>query len=48
MGNIKLALKYKELILGKGGSMDMDKLFFKLTNRNPSVDSLLKIDEIIS
>jgi len=46
--NKDLALKYKELILGKGGSVDMDKLFFDLTNRNPSVDSLLKIDGIIS
>ncbi len=48
MFNKDLALKYKELILGKGGSVDMDKLFFDLTNRNPSVDSLLKIDGIIS
>jgi len=46
--NKDLALKYKNLILGKGGSVDMDKLFFDLTNRNPSVDSLLKIDGIIS
>ncbi len=46
--NQDLALKYKNLILGKGGSVDMDKLFFDLTSRNPSVDSLLKIDGIIS
>jgi len=46
--NKDLALKYKNLILGKGGSVDMDKLFYELTNRNPSVDSLLKIDGIIS
>ena len=46
--NGELALKYKDLILGQGGSIDMDKLFFKLANRNPSVDSLLKIDGIIS
>ena len=46
--NKELALKYKELILGKGGSVDMDVLFFELANRNPSVDSLLKIDGIIS
>ncbi len=46
--NKELSLKYKELILGKGGSVDMDKLFYKLANRNPSVDSLLKIDGIIS
>jgi len=46
--NRELALKYKNLVLGKGGSVDMDTLFFELTNRNPSVDSLLKIDGIIS
>ena len=46
--NQELATKYKKLILGKGGSVDMDKLFFQLANRNPSVDSLLKIDGIIS
>lgn len=46
--NQELALKYKELILGKGGSVDMDRLFYELANRNPSVDSLLKIDGIIS
>ena len=46
--NKELALKYKELILGQGGSIDMDKLFYALANRNPGVDSLLKIDGIIS
>ena len=46
--NKELALKYKENILQKGGSIDMDKLFFNLTNRTPNVDSLLKIDGIIS
>jgi len=46
--NKELALKYKENILQKGGSIDMDKLFFNLTNRAPNVDSLLKIDGIIS
>ena len=46
--NSELAIKYKDTILKNGGSKDMDKLFFELTSRNPSVDSLLKIDEIIS
>ena len=44
----ELANKYKDLILGKGGSVSMDELFFKLTSRKPSIDSLLKIDGIIS
>ena len=46
--NTELAIKYKETILKNGGSKDMDELFFELTSRNPSVDSLLKIDGIIS
>jgi len=46
--NKELSQKYKELILGKGGSVDMDKLFHDLANRDPQVDSLLKIDGIIS
>ncbi|MGB6327288.1 MAG: M3 family metallopeptidase [Halarcobacter sp.] len=46
--NSELAIKYKDTILKNGGSKDMDKLFFELTSRNPSVDSLLKIDGIIS
>jgi len=46
--NKELAIKYKDTILKNGGSKDMDKLFFDLANRNPSVDSLLKIDGIIS
>ncbi|TLP35845.1 M3 family metallopeptidase [Arcobacter arenosus] len=46
--NKELAVKYKNIILKNGGSKDMDKLFFELTNREPSVDSLLKIDGIIS
>ncbi len=46
--NKDLAVKYKNTILKNGGSKDMDKLFFELTNREPSVDSLLKIDGIIS
>ncbi len=46
--NKELAVKYKDTILKQGGSKDMDELFFELTSRKPSVDSLLKIDGIIS
>lgn len=46
--NKELAVKYKDIILKQGGSKDMDVLFYELTNRKPSVDSLLKIDGIIS
>ena len=46
--NKNLALKYKEKILEKGGSKDMNELFFEFAQREPSVDSLLKIDGIIS
>lgn len=46
--NKELAMKYKEHILQKGGSENMDKLFYKFAQREPSVDSLLKIDGIIS
>ncbi len=46
--NKELAIKYKKAILEQGGSKDMEKLFFDFTGRKPSVDSLLKIDGIIS
>lgn len=46
--NKQLGIKYKETILSQGGSYDMDKLFFNFAQREPSVDSLLKIDGIIS
>ena len=46
--NKELALKYKETILQKGGSSDMNELFYEFAQREPSVDSLLKIDGIIS
>lgn len=46
--NRELALKYKAAILEKGGSVSMDKLFYEFAQREPSVDSLLKIDGIIS
>ena len=46
--NKELGIKYRDCILSKGGSVDMDKLFFDFAQREPSVDSLLKIDGIIS
>lgn len=46
--NKELAVKYKDIVLKQGGSKDMDVLFQELTSREPSVDSLLKIDGIIS
>ncbi|CAM3474111.1 M3 family metallopeptidase [Arcobacter aquimarinus] len=46
--NKELGIKYKNTILSQGGSYDMDKLFFNFAQREPSVDSLLKIDGIIS
>ncbi len=45
--NKKLALKYKNIILGKGGSENMDKLYTSFTNKQPDIKSLLKIDGII-
>ena len=46
--NKELGIKYKNTILSQGGSQDMDKLFYNFAQREPSVDSLLKIDGIIS
>ena len=46
--NKELALKYRDIILGKGGSIDMNQLFNDFAKRDASVDSLLKIDGIIS
>jgi len=44
-----IATKYKEIVLEKGGSVDMNILFKDLTNgKEPDVKSLLKIDGIIS
>ena len=45
--NSELAFKYKDLILGKGGSIDMNNLYFQLAKRKPDIESLLKIDGII-
>ncbi|MEA1915251.1 MAG: M3 family metallopeptidase [Campylobacterota bacterium] len=44
----ELSNLYKDLILGQGGSQNMDQLFFQLIGEKPQVDSLLKIDGIIS
>ncbi len=46
--NTELATKYKHIILGKGGSEDMDKLYRAFTNKQPDIKSLLRIDGIIS
>ena len=46
--NKELGIKYRDTILSQGGSYDMDKLFFDFAQREPSIDSLLKIDGIIS
>lgn len=46
--NKKLALQYKKAVLAQGGSKNMDELFYEFASREPSVDSLLKIDGIIS
>jgi Zn-dependent oligopeptidase len=45
--NSKLANNYKEIILEKGGSINMDKLYREFTQREPDIKSLLKIDGII-
>ncbi len=46
--NKEIGEKFKNLILGKGGSVDMNELFFLFANKKPDVESLLKIDGIIS
>ena len=45
--NKELGLKYKNCVLSCGGSENMDKLFFDFAQREPKIDSLLKIDGII-
>lgn len=42
-----LGEKYKNIILANGGAKDMSELYFEFANRNPKVESLLKIDGII-
>ena len=46
--NKELATKYKEIILGQGGSDDMNSLYVKFSGKEPDIKSLLKIDGIIS
>jgi oligopeptidase A len=43
----QLAMKYRDLILGSGGSKDMNDLYFDFAGRKPEVKSLLKMDGII-
>jgi oligopeptidase A len=46
--NKELATRYKDIILGQGGSADMHSLYLKFTGKEPDIKSLLKIDGIIS
>ena len=46
--NKQLAKKYKDLVLAKGGSEDMNQLYLQFAARKADVKSLLKIDGIIS
>jgi len=46
--NKELAQSYKNIVLGRGGSEDMNKLYYQFAAREPDVKSLLKIDGIIS
>lgn len=46
--NKELGKKYKDIVLAKGGSEDMNKLYLQFASREPDVKSLLKIDGIIS
>ena len=45
--NKQLALKYKQTILAKGSSIDMNELYQEFANKKPDIKSLLKIDGII-
>ena len=44
----ELAIRYKNIIFSKGGSVDMNKLYIEFAQREPDIKSLLKIDGIIS
>ena len=48
ISNKELATRYKDIILGQGGSADMNSLYIKFANKEPDIKSLLKIDGIIS
>ncbi|MEA3384055.1 MAG: M3 family metallopeptidase [Campylobacterota bacterium] len=43
-----LALRYKDIVLSSGGSVDMNELFLEFSGRKADIKSLLKIDGIIS
>jgi oligopeptidase A len=45
--NQELALKYRDIILARGGSKDMNELYREFANKEPEVESLLKIDGIV-
>lgn len=45
--NKTLGIRYKDVILANGGSRDMSELYFEFAQREPNVESLLKIDNII-
>ncbi|MEA2017089.1 MAG: M3 family metallopeptidase [Campylobacterota bacterium] len=46
--NKELASRYRNIVLGQGGSVDMNSLYYQFSGRNPDIKSLLKIDGIIS
>ncbi len=46
--NKELSLRYKKKILEKGGAKNMNELYKEFAYKEPNVDSLLKIDGIIS
>lgn len=47
INNKQLAKAYKQNILQQGGSENMSELYKKFANREPNVESLLKLDGII-
>jgi oligopeptidase A len=46
--NSQLGRKYRETILSKGGSKNMSELYRDFAGRDPEVESLLRLDGIIS
>ncbi len=46
--NKELATSYKDIILGQGGSSDMNSLYLQFAGKEADIKSLLKIDGIIS
>lgn len=45
--NKELALAYRDIILGSGGSAEMSQLYKQFANKEAEIESLLKIDGII-